>query len=181
MKLSPIFLLILLLSCANVQTATKKIITIEPHLSFQNYEHFKRLTLNSPDSPVEYLNDFDFEWGYRYQLSVTETPLKATLSDGTQYEYKLNRIVSKTKMPDSSRFQLYIDANRYYSEVEESDASMNATLVKIDEGAYRYFDEVTIEVPESLRADFEAYVSGDKTGICEFMYLDPDRIQLVKM
>lgn len=35
-----------------------------------NYEHYKRLVLNSPDSESEYITDFDFEWGYNYILKV---------------------------------------------------------------------------------------------------------------
>ena len=34
------------------QNSSLQTITIEPYLSFQNYEHFKRLVLNSNDSHV---------------------------------------------------------------------------------------------------------------------------------
>ena len=38
----------------------------------QNYEHFKRLVLDSPDSEAEYIKGFDFNWGYTYTLKVKE-------------------------------------------------------------------------------------------------------------
>ena len=41
------------------QQAVIKEIKIEPHMYTQNYEHFKRLVLNSLDSEVEYIDGFD--------------------------------------------------------------------------------------------------------------------------
>ena len=69
-----------------------KFITIDPYLSFQNYEHFKRLTLSSPDSNAEFVEGFDFQWGYTYNLKVKQTKLDQTLSDGTQFRYSLEKI-----------------------------------------------------------------------------------------
>lgn len=181
MKFSLIFLLLTLLSSTNAQTSVNKIITIDPYMSFENYEHFKRLTLSSPDSNIEFLDGFDFEWGYRYTVSVKETRLRETLSDGTQYRYQFNRIVSKTKMADSSQFDLYIDAKRYYYEVEESEASANVTLRPIDDHTFLYFDEVEIEVPDHLKDAFGQIVAGDKSTVGTFKYINEKRIQLVHL
>ena len=38
----------------------------------QNYEHFKRLVLNTSNYNVEYINGFDFDWGSYYVLEVEE-------------------------------------------------------------------------------------------------------------
>ena len=46
------------------QQAVIKEIKIEPHMYTQNYEHFKRLVIDSPDSKAEYIDGFNFEWGY---------------------------------------------------------------------------------------------------------------------
>jgi len=73
MKLILSSILLFLFFNASSQKVTEKIITIEPQMSFQNYEHFKRLTLSSPDSPSEFLSGFEFEWGYNYQIKVKET------------------------------------------------------------------------------------------------------------
>jgi hypothetical protein len=94
------------------QTVSDRTITIDPNLSFQNYEHFKILSLNSPDSPIEYLYGFNFEWGYTYKVSVRETKLKSHLSDGLQYEYVLNHVISKTKVPYTTQFKLFLDQSR---------------------------------------------------------------------
>ena len=60
---------------ANAQVTRTITISVEPALSLQNYEHFKRFVLDSPDSHAEYVNGFEFEWGYYYKLSVKETDI----------------------------------------------------------------------------------------------------------
>ena len=181
MKLYLASILIVLFQSITAQITTDKIITINPYLSFENYEHFKRLTLSSPDSRIEYLKDFDFNWGYEYKLNVKETKLDVELSDGTQFEYELNHIVSKTKMGDSSEFRLFIDPQRYYHEPDPSEQLMNRTLEVLNDSTYVYFDEVEIEVPENLRSRFEKIASGEKSGVGHFTYLDKKRIRLVRL
>ena len=94
--LTSLLVLLAFLSCG--QTVTHKTITIGPHKSFEAYEHFNRLTLNSPDSNVEFIDGFDFEWGYTYRLDVEETKFIVSFSDGTDAEHSLNRIISKTRV-----------------------------------------------------------------------------------
>lgn len=45
-------------------------ITIKPFMYTQNYEHFKRLVIDTPESETEFIDGFDFEWGYYYTLRV---------------------------------------------------------------------------------------------------------------
>lgn len=117
MKLLLSFILVFNVISINAQKTKEKKIILDPYLSFQNYEHFKRLTLSSPNSPIEYLDGFVFEWGYTYIISVIETQLKEWLSDGTRFTYFFTKIISKTKVPDSSLFKLYLDPKKYYSRI----------------------------------------------------------------
>ncbi len=94
MKSLTTYFLIIISITSYSQTITDKVITLDPYLSFQNYEHFQRLTLSSPDSPIEYLDGFEFSWGYKYELSIRETELRETLSDGTQFLYSLDIITT---------------------------------------------------------------------------------------
>jgi hypothetical protein len=110
------------------------------------------LTLNSPDSPLEYLEGFNFDWGFRYKVSVKEIQLSSTLSDGKQYDYSLNHIISKTKVPDSTQFNLFIDPARYYQLPDSSKNFINNTLSLINDSTYSYFDKVEIEISYELRA-----------------------------
>lgn len=180
MKFYVTSVLFILFFSTNAQTSKNKTITINPYLSFQNYEHFKRLTLSATDSDIEYLEGFDFEWGYEYKLNVTETKLSETLSDGTRFEYKLNHIVSKTKMADSSEFKLFIDPTRYYYELEESEQAMNTTLKVLNDSTYLYFDQVEIEVPDNLKTQFDKIVRSQETRVGYFMYINEKRIRLLR-
>ena len=54
------------------QQAVVKEIKIEPYMYTQNYEHFKRLVFELPDSAADYIDGFNFEWGYYYTLRVKE-------------------------------------------------------------------------------------------------------------
>lgn len=176
-----IILLITLIPLSlNGQTVTKKEVTIDPYLSFQNYEHFKRLTLSSPDSSIEYVDGFEFDWGYKYALSVQEIALKYTLSDGTKYDYSLDEIISKTKMPDAAQFELYLDPERYYYKVDSSEQAQNSTLKKRTDSTFLYFDKVEILVPEHFRKEFDAILKG-KTAIGTFLFIDEKRIKLIKL
>ena len=150
-------------------------------MSFQNYEHFKRLTLSSTDSYTEYIEDFNFEWGYLYVLNVTETKLKEPLSDGTKFEYKFNHIVSKTKIADTIQFKLFIDPIRYYYELDSSEQSMNSTLEVMNDSTYLYFDKVEIEVPDNLKTQFQKIVSRKRTGVGYFTFINEKRIRLVRL
>lgn len=175
-----VILFILLQNFVSIgQTTTKKTINIDPKLSFQNYEHFTRLTLSSPDSPAEYITDFDFEWGYEYKLSVFETKLEEELSDGTQYDFVLDKIISKTKMPDSTEFKLFLEANRYYYELPEDEQDMNAAFVPLEDGVYRYMDAVEIEVPKDLQEAFNLIIDDNKPRQGRFQYVNGKRIRLI--
>jgi len=162
------------------QVTDNKIISLESSLSFQHYEHYKRLTLDSPDSRVEYLNDFNFEWGYKVKLLVKETTLREALSDGTQYQYEFIKLLSKIKVPDSIQFNLTIDPQRYYHELEGEEASMNETLKQLIDSAYLYFDKVEIKVPEHLREIFETIANGKKSRRGRFDFLDANCIGVVR-
>lgn len=162
------------------QVTCEKIISLEPNLSFQHYEHYKRLTLDSPDSRIEYLNDFNFEWGYKVKLLVKETTLREALSDGTQYQYEFIKLLSKIKVPDSIQFNLTIDPQRYYNELEGEEASMNETLKQLSDSAYLYFDKVEIKVPEHLREIFETIANGKKSRRGRFDFLDANCIRVVR-
>ncbi len=163
------------------QTTTTRTISIAPHLSFENYEHFKRLTLKSPDSEADYITNFEFEWGYDYKLSVKETRLKSDLSDGTRYEYELDRVVSKIEVPDSIEFRLFIDPNIYYYSPPPEEQLDNQSLKSINDSTYLYFDSVEIEVPENLRDRFISVTKSQNGKLGFFTFAGKNRIRLIRL
>lgn len=156
-------------------------ITINPHLTFQNYEHFKRLTLSSSDSDVEYIEGFKFDWGYTYNLRVKRIKLESTSSDGTQFEYSLEKIITKTKEADTSRFNLCLDGKRYYYQVDSTEKEMNRTLIPINDSTFLYFDSIEIEVPTSLIQEFQSTLESTTNKVGTFIYINEKRIRLIKL
>lgn len=182
-KLRQVFVLLfsVLAILAKGQVTCVKEILVEPYLVFQNYEHFKRLCLSSPNSAVEFIEGFDFAWGYHYQLKVEETKLESALSDGTEYEFRLVEVLSKTKVADSTEVRLFLDGKRYYHDLESSEGAMNGTFQAINDSCYLYFDVVVIEVPQKLQAPFQQILRGEKSQEGHFVFLEGNRIRLVKL
>lgn len=166
---------------SNGQNAVIQTITVNPYLSFQNYEHFKRLTLSSPDSDVEFIEGFEFQWGYSCKIQVEKYVLKPALTDGTRRRYKLNKIVSITKEPDSASFTLLLDADLYHHRVEPDEEGINNTFKKLNDTTFSYFDKVEIEVPARFTEKFQSIANGKRRKRAEFKYINKNRIRLIKL
>ena len=143
----------------------------------QNYEHFKRLVLVSPDSEAEFIDGFDFEWGYYYALKVKEKKV-GPLSDGTRYDYSLLKIISKEKVADTVIFEMYIDPLRYYDKLEE-DGISNYTLSQLNDSTYLYMDKVEIEIPQKFLEFFRKKTDNEVGFRGNFKFVNRKRVRLV--
>ena len=143
----------------------------------QNYEHFKRLVLDSPDSEAEYIDGFDFEWGYYYTLKVKEKKV-GSLSDGTRYDYSLLKVISKEKVADTVIFKMSIDPLRYYHKLEEDNID-NYTLKQLNDSTYLYMDKVEIEIPYKLQDFFNKKIDNEFDFRGDFKFVNGRRIRLV--
>jgi len=153
-----------------------KTITIEPYMYTQNYEHFKRLVLDSPDSEAEYIDGFDFEWGYYYTLKVKEKKV-GPLSDGTRYDYSLLKVISKEEVADTVIFKMSIDPLRYYHKLEE-DGISNYTLSQLNDSTYLYMDKVEIEIPQKHLEFFRKNIDNEVGFRGNFTFVNGRRIRL---
>ena len=163
------------------QNVSIQTITIEPYLSLQNYEHFKRLVLNSNNSEVEYIDNFKFEWGFKYQLKVKVTELITELSDGTKYEFALEKLISKTKISDSTEFKLFIDPHIYYHNLSTENEEIEHSLKSLNDSTYLYFDQVEIEVPEKLKDKFQKIATGKTGKVGKFLFVNKKRVRLISI
>jgi hypothetical protein len=179
MKFTISLILIFLVSLASGQSVRTDTITIDPYLSFQNYEHFKRLTLSSPNSSIEYLDSFNFEWGFQYVVEVRKKELTPELSDGTQFDYSLLQVLSKTKVSDSVIFTLFLDAQRYYHQQQPDEENMNSTFQYLGDSTFLYFDKVEIEVPKKLFPAFKLLLEGGLRRKARFSHINKRRIRLL--
>ena len=156
---------------------TIKEIKIKPYMYTQNYEHFKRLVLDSPNSEAEYVDGFDFEWGYFYTLKVKEIYL-GELPDGTNHEYSLLKVISKEKLSDTVIFRMYIDPLKYYHKLEEEGIS-NYTLSQLNDSTYLYMDQVEIEIPQNFLEPFRKKKDNEISFRGDFKFVNGKRVRLV--
>lgn len=165
------------------QNITYKTITIEPYMSLQNYEHFKRLVLNASLPEVEFIEGFEFQWSYYYTLKINEEKIMP-MSDGTRYNYYLSEIISKKKVPDSFSFIMFVDPLRYYHKIvsvglhTKNDELANYTLTQINDSTYFYMDEVEIEVPLSFQDSFRTKLNEEIGFRGVFTFVNEKRIRL---
>ena len=143
----------------------------------QNYEHFKRLVLDSPNSNAEYVDGFDFEWGYLYTLKVEEIYL-GQMSDGTNYEYSLLNVISKDKVADTVIFSMTISPLKYYN-ILEGESVNNYTLSQLNDSTYIYMDQVEIEIPKNFLESFLKKIGNEINIRGEFKFINGKRVRLV--
>lgn len=176
-----IFLLFYLFFSSSIfaQNFTIKNIEVKSHMVHQNYEHFKRLVLDSPDSEAEYIHGFDFEWGYDYTIKVKETEI-GPLSDGTNFEYSLVKIIKKEKVADIVNFLLVIDPLVRYTKLDE-DGIENYALKQINDSLYLYMNEVEILISDILKETFEAKLKKEIGFLGSFVFVNENRIKLIKI
>jgi hypothetical protein len=157
------------------QTIIKEI-KIKPYMYTQNYEHFKRLVLDSPNSEAEYVDGFNFEWGYFFTLKVKEIYI-GELSDGTHHEYSLLEILSKEQVSDTFVFGMYVDPLRYYTNMEEEGVA-NYTLNKLNDSVYLYMDNIEIEIPEVSLEFISNKIEKESAFMAYFHFVNGNRIRL---
>jgi hypothetical protein len=155
-----------------------KTITVEPFMSTENYEHFKRLVLNSSDSQAQYIEGFEFDWGYRYSLRVKQTTI-GPLSDGTMYDYSLIETISKTKVADSTTFTMSVDPLRYYE--NQANIPSNNTLKILNNTTYLYMDLVELEVPQKEHSRFQMNINNGVSFFGDFHFVNERRIRLIQI
>ncbi len=163
----------------NAQTISTKVVTVKPYMSLQNYEHFKRMVLNSNDIHIESIEGFNFEWGYDYKLKIQVTKLAQEWSDGTRYEHKLLKVLSKTKALPETTFKMRVDPMRYYS-FEAEDSTMNYTLSQINDSTYRYCEKVDLEIPAAFRPTFKKLSKSETGRNAIFNFTPEGRARFVK-
>jgi hypothetical protein len=163
------------------QLVHEKTITIAPYKQLENYEHFKRLVMHDGDTYIAYIEGFDFEWGYTYELEVKETRIDPRLSDGTTFRYALKTIISKTPVNDSLTFRLYLSPNKYYHPSNGVSAEERSAFQQVSPRVYRYLEEVEIEIPAVLETAFIDFLGSTHSRQGQFQYLNSNRVRLVSL
>ncbi|GAB5416602.1 MAG: hypothetical protein Crog4KO_34260 [Crocinitomicaceae bacterium] len=174
MRLLLVSLFVLISVQLSAQT-TIKTVTIDPYKSLSYGAFFKSLTLHSEDTHAEYIDGFEFEWGYTYELKLKSTKLTSPPEDGSDTDYALIKEISKTKAPDDYRFELRLE-NEVYLGGDSAEA-----LTEIDDSSYMYLREIKIVVPEELQEEFQQVIEQGKSKVGVFGFNDDGSIQLYEI
>lgn len=166
----------------SLMAQSEKIRTIHmnPYPSFENYEHFKRLVINSQETSCSVIEGFNFEWGYFYKLKIKENEYKSPMSDGEKFSCSLLKVISKVAVSDTFQFRMLLDAHLYYYTENKVLDPENSNFAVVNDSTFSYFDQIDIIVPKELKQDFSLILSGGIRRLGVFCFVDNKHIKLLK-
>lgn len=176
MKIELVILLLLSSLIGKSQTDKTQIIVIEPYMRVTNGAFFKQLNLKSNDSDAEFIQGFDFEWGYYYKLKIKIHKLKNPPEDGSDTDYILVKTISKTKVPDNYQFKMLLDQDLYLGPGEQV-----GNFKSINDSTYTYFDKIEIEIASILKYEFNKIINEGQVRYGNFIFISPTKIKLIKL
>ena len=167
-------LLILFVGLFTISFAQKKdrvdqiTVTIEPYKRATNGAFYTFLALKCSDRGVEYIDGFDFEWGYFYELELKRTKLAQPMEDAGDTDYHLIKIISKKAVADSTTFKTHLNG---WVQLAPNIKDDTGAFTFNNDGTCTYLGEMTFnyanKFEEKLRALNKA--KGYKKGT--FMFL----------
>ena len=176
MKIELVLLLLLSSIIGKSQTDKTKIITIEPYMKVTNGAFYKVLILKSNDSDAEFIQGFDFEWGYSYKLKIQIHKLKNPPEDGSDTDYILVKTISKTKVPDDYQFKMLLHTKRYLDLVDTW-----SCFKTLNDSTYKYFDKIDIEVASTLKNEFNKIMTEEQERYGNFIFISPTKVKLIQL
>lgn len=116
---------------------------------------------------------FEAPLGHRYTLKVRSHKLKSPPQDGSDTEYTLLAVLKDEPAPAGTEFELALQKDVYLGPGEQANA-----FEVVNDSTFRYHEEIDVEVPAALRAEFNKVLAGtDRRG--RFVFVDERRIRLV--
>jgi hypothetical protein len=167
--------LFITLTLQSFAQSTIETVTIEPYKELSYGAFFKSLTISSEDTYAEYIDGFEYEWGFIYELKIKATKLKNPPMDAGDTDYELLEVISKTKASDDFRFKLRLEHEVYLG------GDSAGSLEKIDENTYRYLKEINMVVPDNLLETFKTILANNKNKVGIFGFNDDGTIQLYEL
>lgn len=169
-------LLLLISFPAISQKTTYQTITVEPFLKVANDAFFKKMVINSPDTYADYIDGFNFIWGYHYKLKIKAVKIPNPPMDASDTEFTLVKLISKTKVQDNYEFDLLLERDLYLGQGEQVS---NFNL--INDSTYLYFNNIEIEVPASLKNNFGKIIENNADKVGTFTFISEKKIRLKEL
>src|SRR5262245_64386111 len=96
------------------------------------------------------ISGFTFEWGYTYELDVEESDVRNPPQDGSSISRALQRVVSRTRVPAGTSFDLVITGG-------------SERVVELSANRYRFLGDAEFRCPENLAcAELRQAISASK-------------------
>ncbi len=176
MKIKLVLLLILISTIGKSQSGRNQTITVEPYMVVRNDAFFKILTIKSNDCYADFIQGFDFQWGYAYKLKIKIKKIKNPPQDASDTDYILLKTISKTKVPDDYQFKMLLDKDLYLGPGEQV-----SNFESINDSTYTYFDKIEIEIASTLKDEFNKIINEGQVRYGNFIFISPTKIKLIKL
>ena len=152
-------------------------VTIEPYKSATNGAFDTFLALKCSDRGVEYIDGFDFEWGYIYELELKRTKLAQPMEDAGDTDYHLIKIISKKAVADSTTFKTHLVG---WVQLAPNIKDDSGAFTFNNDGTCSYLGEMTFNYTNEFEGRLRALnkTEGYKKGT--FMFLEGD-IHLISL
>lgn len=144
-------------------------IKVDPYKRATNGAFFTFMALSCSDRAVEYINDFDFEWGYNYELELKRIRLAQPLQDAGDTEYELIRVISKTAVKDSTRFEITLKGwNQLAPNLDDDEGTFRFN----PDGTCTYLNEMVFHCEAQLKEQLEVINKSDAYKEGTFLFLN---------
>lgn len=179
MKNTFLIIYVLFFSCALFAQDKSKIIEINilPYKRLTNGAFFKSLVLKSDEEALDYLSNFDFQWGYHYKIKAKRIELANPPADGSSIEYELVKVISKEKANPLDTFQLLLQSLKYLG--PPSDDESYEMMKPLSDSTYLYDEQIQLIVPENFQVKFNEALMPEKWIFGKFVFADDNKIRLV--
>ena len=152
-------------------------VTIEPYKTATNGAFYTFLALKCSDRSVEYIDGFDFEWGYNYELELKRIKRAQPMEDAGDTDYDLKKIISKKAVADSITFKtLLVGWVQLAPNIEDDQGAFafnnDGTCTYLGEMTFKYTNEFEMKLRALNKSE------GYKKGV--FMFLNGE-IHLISL
>lgn len=160
---------------AQDKTTTEKV-HIEPYKALCYGAFFKSLCLKTSDESADYIENFTFEWGFEYDLIVYKTQLELPPMDGSSIEFKLNKVVTKTAVPEGYEFRLRLENELFLGPGENT-----STFKQVNDSIFLYMDEIEILVSDEFKPAIQDVIKNKGNINARCTFVKGKRIRIVAL
>ena len=152
-------------------------VTIEPYKRATNGAFFTFLALKGSDQRIEYIDGFDFEWGYIYELELKRTKLAQPMQDAGDTDYHLIKTISKKAVADSTTFKTNLVGWVQLAPNIEDDSG---AFTFNNDGTCTYLSEMTFNYTNEFEGKLRSLNKAEGYKKATFMFLKGE-IHLISM